>query len=79
MKLLVSLNEINDNNINKKDINQLQNHKQLLMNKFIKKFPKVKLETILDINKYLNENNLYLIDNNNNNINIIINNYINRC
>ena len=40
------------------DIIQLKNNnrKEILINKFIEKFPKVKLHTIIKVHKYYNEN-----------------------
>ena len=34
----------------------LNKKRELLINKFIEKFPKVKLQTIIEINKYYNQN-----------------------
>ena len=39
---------------NSSDFNTKQ--KEILINKFIEKFPKVKLHTIIRVNKYLNDN-----------------------
>jgi hypothetical protein len=39
---------------NYSDFNTKQ--KEILINKFIEKFPKVKLHTIIRVNKYLNDN-----------------------
>lgn len=65
--LLINLN-------NKKNIKR-----ELLINEFIKKFPKVKLHTIIEVNKYYNchydkDNEDYDIENDNEIE--IINNYI---
>ena len=49
MELMVSLNRTVEMNTKR----------QLLINKLIEKLPKVKLETIMDINKYYNNNNKY--------------------
>ena len=47
-----------NNNINMSLMkkNPHNNKKELLINNFIEKFPKVKLQTIIEINKYYNIN-----------------------
>ena len=36
-------------------VQQTDNKREILINKFIEKFPKVKLHTIIKVNKYYNE------------------------
>jgi len=66
-----------ENNIEIMSLNyskiQINNQRQLLINKFIKMFPKVKLETILEINKFYNINSV-----NKTSINDIIDDYLNK-
>lgn len=60
-------------NLNAIAIEKKNTCRQLLINTFIKKFPKVKLETIINVNKYYNYNkNKY----DKFNINDIINEYL---
>lgn len=54
-------NNINSMNKNIKRNSHSDNKKELLINKFIEKFPKVKLETIIEINKYYNTNKKNII------------------
>ena len=54
-----------------------KNKRELLINSFIKKFPKVKLHTIIEVNKYYTDH--YEIDNDkkkNSNENEMINDYL---
>ena len=69
------------NNIGKENLPNTCNKKnikrELLINSFIKKFPKVKLHTIIEVNKYYTIH--YDMDNSENNIlneNKIINDYL---
>jgi hypothetical protein len=55
---------------NKIEIEIVKNKRKNLINKFIKKFPKIKLHSIIQINKYYN--NIEFNDDDN----IISNNYI---
>jgi len=62
--------------VNLNFVQQKNNKREILINKLIEKFPKVKLHTIIEFNKYYNQN--YQIEKKNqiSNTNDIINNYL---
>lgn len=71
-----------ENNIKKMSFNfeknKLDSERELLINNFIKMFPKAKLENILEINKFYNDKKVNEISYNNqdNDINKLINEYL---
>jgi len=77
---LLNKNLVKDNSLDilDKKKNKKNKKRELLINSFIKKFPKVKLHTIIEINKYYNEN--YEKNDESDEINLsenqIINNYL---
>ncbi len=68
------MEEMGFKNSNFKNVNSNIKKREIIMNKFIEKFPKTKLHTIVQVNKQCNKKNIELDENYDN---IILNNLIN--
>jgi hypothetical protein len=68
------MEEMSFKNSNLKNINLNIKKREIIINKFIEKFPKTKLHTLIQVNRHCNKKNIELDENFNN---VILSNLIN--